>query len=79
MAVSDGTSAVATAKDANIRSLKDLKGKRVAFVKGAASLENSMRGMLAFAGLTWDDVIKVEVPGYAASIQAVMSAIDNSA
>ena len=72
MAVSDGSSAVATAKDANIRTLKDLKGKRVAFVKGAASLQNSMRGMLAFAGLTWDDVVKVEVPGYAASIQAVI-------
>ena len=74
MAVSGGTSAVATAKDADIRTLKDLKGKRVAFVKGAASLQNSMRGMLAFAGLTWDDVVKVEVPGYAASIQAVVGA-----
>ncbi len=72
MAVSDGTSAVATAKDAGIKTLADLKGKRVAFVKGAASLQNSMRGMLAFGGLTWDDVVKVEVPGYAASIQAVI-------
>jgi TRAP transporter TAXI family solute receptor len=72
MASSNGTSAVATAKDAGIKTLKDLKGKRVAFVKGAASLQNSMRGMLAFAGLTWDDVVKVEVPGYAASIQAVI-------
>lgn len=72
MAVSGGTSTVATARDANIRSLADLKGKRVAWVKGAASLQNSMRGQLAFAGLTWDDVIKVEVPGYAASIQAVI-------
>ena len=72
MSVSDGTSAMVTARDAGIKTVADLKGRRVAWVKSAASLQNSIRGHLAFAGLTWDDVIKVEVPGYAASVQAVI-------
>lgn len=72
MSVSDGTSAMVTARDAGINTIAELKGRRVAWVKGAASLQNSIRGHLAFAGLTWDDVVKVEVPGYAASVQAVI-------
>src|SRR5690606_17345959 len=72
MSVSDGTSAMVTARDAGIETIADLKGRRVTWVKGAASLQNSIRGHLAFGGLTWDDVVKVEVPGYAASVQAII-------
>ena len=64
---------VATAKDANIKTMADLKGKRVTWVKGSPALNGNMAGFLAFGGLTWDDVIKVEVSGYGASANAVIN------
>lgn len=64
---------VATAKDANIKTMADLKGKRVTWVKGSPALNGNMTGFLAFGGLTWDDVIKVEVSGYGASANAVIN------
>lgn len=45
----------------------DLKGKRVAWVKGAPALNIGTEAMLAFGGLTWDDVEKVEFGGFAQS------------
>jgi TRAP transporter TAXI family solute receptor len=62
-----------TAKDANIRTPADLKGKRVTWVKGAPALNTNATGFLAFAGLTWDDVVKVEVPGWKQSAEAVIN------
>ena len=64
---------VATAKDANIKTMADLKGKRVTWVKGSPALNGNMAGFLAFGGLTWNDVIKVEVSGYGASANAVIN------
>lgn len=55
---------MATAKDANIKTLKDLKGKRIPWVAGADSLNIPIEGYLAFAGLSWDDVEKVEFSGF---------------
>ena len=43
---------------------KDLKGKRVAWVKGAPALNVNVTAYLAYAGLTWDDVVKVEFGGF---------------
>ena len=48
--------AVGVAADAGIETYEDLKGKRVAWVKGAPSLNTNMEAYLAYAGLTWDDV-----------------------
>ena len=63
----------ATATDANIRSIADIKGKRVTFVQGSPSLNNATAALLAYANLTWDDVTAVEVGGYNASIDAVLN------
>ncbi len=63
----------ATATDANIRSVADIKGKRVTFVQGAPSLNNATAALLSYANLTWDDVTPVEVGGYNASIDAVLN------
>lgn len=63
----------ATASDANIKSVADIKGKRVTFVQGAPSLNNATGALLSYANLTWDDVISVEVGGYNASIDAVLN------
>jgi len=45
----------------------DLKGKRVAWVKGAPALNVNNTAYLAYGGLTWDDVEKVEFGGFGAS------------
>src|SRR3546814_1771904 len=58
---------VGVAADVGVKEFKDLKGKRVAWVKGAPALNHNVTAFLAFAGLTWDDVEKVEFAGYGAS------------
>lgn len=42
----------------------DLKGMRVAWVKGAPALNVNNEAYLAYAGLTWDDVERVEFGGF---------------
>lgn len=57
--------------DSKIKSFRDLKGKRIAaFPSGALTLISEQH--LAFAGLTWDDVVKVNCPGYSVAIRMVM-------
>lgn len=63
----------ATAADANIHSVADMRGKRLTFVQGAPSLNNASTALLAYANLTWDDVVRVDVGGYNASIDAVIN------
>lgn len=63
----------ATAADANIRTVADIRGKRLAFVQGAPSLNNASAALLAYANLTWDDVVRVDVGGYNASVDAVIN------
>lgn len=54
------------------KSIADLKGKRVARIQAHPSTNFKIAGVLAFAGLTWDDVEQVEVPGYSQGLQAVL-------
>jgi uncharacterized protein len=56
--------AVAVAGDAGVKEYADLRGKRVAWVKGAPALNVNVAAYLAYAGLTWDDVEKVEFGGF---------------
>ncbi|MEC9368712.1 MAG: TAXI family TRAP transporter solute-binding subunit [Pseudomonadota bacterium] len=55
---------VAVAADKGIKTYADLKGKRVAYVRGGDALNVGIEGMLACGGLTWKDVEKVEFSGY---------------
>jgi len=64
---------LATAADAGILEVDDIRGKRVTFVQGAPSLNNALTALLSYANLTWDDVEMVEVGGYNASIDAVIN------
>lgn len=64
---------LAVSEASGIKVPTDLKGKRVTFVRGAPALNQNTEAMLAFAGLTWNDVQKVEVPGWGQSIQAVLN------
>jgi len=45
----------------------DLKGLRVASIKGAPALNTNTAAWLAYGGLTWDDVEKVEFGGFGAA------------
>jgi len=72
-ASSDANLSVGTAKDANIKTVADFKGKRVAWVRGADALNIGVEAVLAFAGLTWNDVKKVEFPGFAASWDGIVN------
>lgn len=61
------------AGDLGIRELADLKGKRVAWVRGSPALQVGTTGILAFAGLDWSDVQRVDVPGYQQGLDAIIN------
>lgn len=65
--------AVGVAGDAGVKTYADLKGKRVAWVKGAPALNVNVGAYLAYAGLTWDDVTKVEFGGFGASWKGMVN------
>jgi TRAP transporter TAXI family solute receptor len=54
------------ARDTGVKQIKDLKGKRVGMVVGSPSLNQNAFAVLAFGGLTRDDVKRVEFSSYGA-------------
>jgi uncharacterized protein len=66
------TGNVAAAGDAGIKTVFDLKGKRIAWVVGAPALNTNMEAFLACAGLTWNDVRRTDFPSWGASARAVI-------
>jgi uncharacterized protein len=60
------------AGDAGVTAMRDLRGKRVAWLKGAPGPQSLVYGLLQFGGLTWDDVQKVEYGGYAAQFEGLV-------
>jgi TRAP transporter TAXI family solute receptor len=64
---------VGCAADAGIKSVSDMKGKRIAWVVGSPSLNQNVEAILAFGGLTWDDVEKVEFPGFGQSWDGIIN------
>lgn len=68
----NGTAGIAIADDIGVKRMQDLKGKRITWVKGSPALQTNMEAALAFGGLTWDDVQKIEVPGWGQSMQAIL-------
>jgi uncharacterized protein len=70
---SDQVLTIIAAKDTGVRTVADLKGKRVAWVIGAPSLNQNITAMLAFANLTWNDVRKVEFGGFGAAMDGVIN------
>jgi len=70
---SDQVLTVIAAANAGIKTPADLKGKRVAWVIGAPSLNQNITAILAFANLTWDDVKKVEFGGFGAALDGVIN------
>jgi TRAP transporter TAXI family solute receptor len=66
------TGAASCAADAGIKTVYDLKGKRIAWVVGAPALNLNMTAFLAAGNLTWSDVQKAEFPSWGASGRAVI-------
>ncbi|USG62082.1 TAXI family TRAP transporter solute-binding subunit [Sneathiella marina] len=65
-ATSDANISLAVAADVGVKTLADLKGKRVGIVRGSPALTIGAQAHLAFADLTFDDVEVVEFGGYGA-------------
>lgn len=66
------TFGIPTAADAEIHSLADLRGKRVAYAAGNPSVSVKCDAILAFAGLTRDDVEAVMFPAHAAAMGSLV-------
>ena len=64
---------VGVAADTGVKTVADLRGRRVAWVVGAPALNVNVEAVLAFAGLGWDDVEKVEFPGFGASWEGIVN------
>lgn len=62
--------------DSGIKTLADLKGKKVTLIPASPACKALHAGYLAFAGLTWDDVKIVNVSSWGSAWKAV---IDGSA
>lgn len=62
---------LAVLADSNIRTIADLKGKRVTYLVGSPSGNAITEAYLNFEGLTWKDVKRVDLPGYGASWRAL--------
>ena len=60
-------------KKSGIQKAEDLKGKRCAWIVGSSPHIVAMTGVLAFGNLTWDDVVKVEFPGFGATFKGLMT------
>jgi TRAP transporter TAXI family solute receptor len=61
------------AKDTGVKQIRDLKGKRVGMVVGAPALNQNALAVLAFAGLTRNDVKIVEFSSYGAMWKGVVN------
>ena len=59
--------AVGVAGDLGIETFADLKGKRVSWIVGAPALNVNTEAYLAYGGLTWDDVERVDFGGFGAA------------
>ncbi|MGF2734110.1 TAXI family TRAP transporter solute-binding subunit [Marinobacter sp. DUT-1] len=64
---------VAVAGDINVETPADLKGKRVAYIRGDDALNVGTEAFLAFGDLTWDDVERVEFPGYGRAFEGIVA------
>ncbi|CAM4056228.1 TAXI family TRAP transporter solute-binding subunit [Vreelandella rituensis] len=64
---------LAVAGDLEVKTPADLKGKRIAYIRGDDALNKGTEAYLAFGGLTWDDVERVDYPGYSRSFDGIIA------
>jgi TRAP transporter TAXI family solute receptor len=61
------------AKDTGVKEIKDLKGKRIGIVVGSPALNQNAYAVLAFGGLTKNDVKLVEFSSYGAMWKGMLN------
>jgi TRAP transporter TAXI family solute receptor len=71
--VSDAMVTLVVAKDTGVRTVADLRGKRIAWVLGAPSLNLGVTAILAFGNLGWSDVRRVEFGGFGAAMDGIVN------
>lgn len=64
---------VGVARDTGVTQLKDLRGKRLGFVVGSPALNQNALAIIAFAGLTQNDVKIVEFASYGAMWKGIIN------
>ncbi|MBD7936485.1 MULTISPECIES: TAXI family TRAP transporter solute-binding subunit [Cytobacillus] len=62
----------AVRENSDIQTLKDLRGKKIPIIAGNTSVNLKNEAMLAFAGLTWDDVEPVKITSYSGQGEALI-------
>jgi TRAP-type uncharacterized transport system substrate-binding protein len=67
-----GGSSMVTAKDAGIKTPYDVKGKRMFWIPGTPAMNVTNTAFLAFANLTWNDVVKVTYPSFGAAARGMI-------
>ena len=72
MSVGLSNQALAVADRGPVKEIADLKGRQVPWVFGAPALNISTEAIMACGGITWDDVTRVEFPGYVAMWNAII-------
>ncbi len=60
----ESNQALAVAADTGITHPSELKGHRVPYVRGAPALNVAIEAFLACGDLGWEDVVRVDFPGY---------------
>ena len=65
--------ALGVAKDTGVKQVRDLKGKRVGMVVGSPALNQNAFAILAFGGLTRNDVKLVEFSSYGAMWKGIIN------
>ncbi|KAB7624086.1 TAXI family TRAP transporter solute-binding subunit [Alkalilimnicola sp. S0819] len=73
MSVANVGMGMVAAGDVGITEPADLKGKRVASIRGGDSQNLGAEAVLAFGGLTWDDVERVEFPSYIKTLEGILN------
>jgi hypothetical protein len=69
---------MATAASVNIKTPRDVKGKRMSWIPGNPGINLANKGALAFAGLTWSDVEKVIFPSYGSAMKGLIEGTNDA-
>lgn len=56
--------ALVTRDPENIKTIEDVKGKKIGMVAGGFGINIATEAILASGGLTWDDVVVIDYPAY---------------
>ncbi|MBQ0743360.1 MAG: TAXI family TRAP transporter solute-binding subunit [Pseudomonas sp.] len=64
---------LAAAADTGLKHPRELKGQRIIFIRGADSINMITSAVLAYGGLTWDDVRRVDASGTNEAIEALIN------